>query len=119
MVTGLRGLRSRLLEVREYLEAVSQGRLPVNHDILRNLQARPAGGWGRGGGRLGDISCAEWAAGVQQLLGLLAAALALPDWLSERHHSSLLNLTPSPHPFPSPACPPAGHLQPAAQPERG
>jgi 26S proteasome regulatory subunit N8 len=53
MVTGLRGLRSRLLEVREYLEVVSQGRLPVNHDILRNLQARPAGGWGRGGGKTG------------------------------------------------------------------
>ena len=52
MVTGLRGLRSRLLEVREYLEAVSQGRLPVNHDILRNLQARPAGGWG-GEGKTG------------------------------------------------------------------
>lgn len=40
MVTGLRGLRSRLLEVREYLQAVLDGRLPVNHDIMRNLQVR-------------------------------------------------------------------------------
>ncbi len=38
MVTGLRGLKSRLLEIREYLEAVVAGRLPVNHDIMRNLQ---------------------------------------------------------------------------------
>lgn len=38
MVTGLRGLKSRLLEIREYLEAVAGGRLPVNHDIMRNLQ---------------------------------------------------------------------------------
>ncbi|KAL4429567.1 hypothetical protein ABPG77_008616 [Micractinium sp. CCAP 211/92] len=38
MVTGLRGLRSRLLEIREYLQAVVDGRLPVNHDIMRNLQ---------------------------------------------------------------------------------
>jgi 26S proteasome regulatory subunit N8 len=40
MVTGLRGLKSRLLEIREYLEAVVAGRLPVNHDIMRNLQVR-------------------------------------------------------------------------------
>ena len=39
MVTGLRGLRSRLEEVREYLQAVLAGKLPLNHDILRNLQA--------------------------------------------------------------------------------
>lgn len=38
MVTGLRGLKSRLLEMREYLEAVAAGRLPVNHDIMRNMQ---------------------------------------------------------------------------------
>lgn len=38
MVTGLRGLRSRLLEMREYLEAVAAGKLPVNHDIMRNMQ---------------------------------------------------------------------------------
>ena len=49
MVTGLQGLRSRLLEVREYLEAVLAGRLPLNHDIMRNLQAsgvRVCGGVG-------------------------------------------------------------------------
>lgn len=40
MVAGLRGLRSRLLEMREYLEAVAGGRLPVNHDIMRGMQAR-------------------------------------------------------------------------------
>ncbi|GAB4822079.1 hypothetical protein N2152v2_009125 [Parachlorella kessleri] len=38
MVTGLRGLKSRLEEVRAYLRAVLDGRLPINHDILRNLQ---------------------------------------------------------------------------------
>ena len=37
-MTGLRGLRSRLQEVQAYLEAVVDGRLPVNHDIMRNLQ---------------------------------------------------------------------------------
>ena len=40
MVTGLRGLKSRLEEVRAYLRAVLDGRLPINHDILRNLQVR-------------------------------------------------------------------------------
>ena len=38
MVTGLRGLKSRLLEIREYLDAVLAGKLPVNHDIMSNLQ---------------------------------------------------------------------------------
>jgi len=38
MVTGLRGLRSRLQEVQAYLEAVLSGKLPLNHDIMRNLQ---------------------------------------------------------------------------------
>jgi 26S proteasome regulatory subunit N8 len=38
MVTGLRSLRSRLGEVGQYLEAVVQGRLPVNHEVMRNLQ---------------------------------------------------------------------------------
>lgn len=52
MVTGLRGLKSRLLEMREYLEAVAAGRLPVNHDIMRNMQVCVwcvvvAGGWGQ------------------------------------------------------------------------
>ncbi|KAK9811573.1 hypothetical protein WJX72_006225 [[Myrmecia] bisecta] len=38
MVTGLKGLRSRLLEIQEYLELVLQEKLPVNHDIMYNLQ---------------------------------------------------------------------------------
>lgn len=38
MVTGLKGLRSRLLEVKEYMEAVLAGKLPVNHDIMYQLQ---------------------------------------------------------------------------------
>lgn len=38
MVTGLRGLKSRLQEVHGYLTAVLDGRLPINHDIMRNLQ---------------------------------------------------------------------------------
>ena len=38
MVTGLRGLRSRLTEIQTYLEAVLAGKLPVNNDVMRNLQ---------------------------------------------------------------------------------
>ena len=38
MVTGLKGLKSRLLEIQEYLEHVAAERLPVNHDILYQLQ---------------------------------------------------------------------------------
>ncbi|PKI84348.1 Rpn8p [Malassezia vespertilionis] len=35
---SLRGLHKRLLEIREYLEAVVRGELPVNHEILYELQ---------------------------------------------------------------------------------
>jgi len=38
MVTGLKGLRIRLLEVQEYLDGVVGGRLPVNNEIVKNLQ---------------------------------------------------------------------------------
>ena len=38
MVVGLRGLRSKLAEIQSYLEAVVMGGLPVNNDIMRNLQ---------------------------------------------------------------------------------
>lgn len=38
MVVGLRGLRSRLLEIQAYLSATLDGRLPLNHDVMRNLQ---------------------------------------------------------------------------------
>lgn len=38
MVTGLKGLQSRLLEIKEYMEAVLAGKLPVNHDIMYQLQ---------------------------------------------------------------------------------
>jgi hypothetical protein len=64
MVTGLRGLKSRLLEMREYLEAVATGRLPVNHDIMRNMQVCVCGVWwwlGVGGRLLLLISCATQA----------------------------------------------------------
>ena len=40
LAAGLGGLRSRLLQVQEYLGHVAAGRLPVNHDILYQLQAR-------------------------------------------------------------------------------
>ena len=45
MVTGLKGLKSRLLEIQEYLELVLAGKLPVNHDIIYELQVfrRPLG----------------------------------------------------------------------------
>jgi 26S proteasome regulatory subunit N8 len=38
MVMGLRGLHSRLREIQAYLDAVLEGKLPINHDIMRNLQ---------------------------------------------------------------------------------
>lgn len=38
MVTGLKGLRTRLLEMKCYLEAVVGGKLPVNNDIVKNMQ---------------------------------------------------------------------------------
>ena len=41
LAAGLGGLKSRLLQVQEYLGHVVGGRLPVNHDILYQLQARP------------------------------------------------------------------------------
>ena len=40
MVTGLKGLKARLLEVEQYLQLVLGGKLPVNHDIMYQLQAR-------------------------------------------------------------------------------
>ncbi len=41
---ALQGLRSRLLEIQSYLEAVLEGKLPVNNDIMFYLQVR-RGGW--------------------------------------------------------------------------
>ena len=38
MVTGLKGLRIRLLEIQAYLEAIVAGKMPVNNDIIKNLQ---------------------------------------------------------------------------------
>ena len=38
MVGGLSTLKSRLLEVKQYLELVVAGKLPVNHDLIYNLQ---------------------------------------------------------------------------------
>lgn len=35
---SLRGLGSRLQEIRDYLDAVVKGELPVNHQIMYNLQ---------------------------------------------------------------------------------
>ena len=37
---ALKGLKSRLLEIQEYLGLVMEGKLPVNHDILNYLQVR-------------------------------------------------------------------------------
>lgn len=37
---ALKGLKSRLLEIQEYLGLVLDGKLPVNHDILNYLQVR-------------------------------------------------------------------------------
>ena len=41
LAAGLRGLRTRLLQIQRYLELVLVGQLPVNHDIMYQLQARP------------------------------------------------------------------------------
>lgn len=40
MTIGLRGLKARLAEVQDYLRLVVSGTLPVNHDIIYELQAR-------------------------------------------------------------------------------
>lgn len=40
MTIGLRGLKARLAEVQDYLCLVVSGTLPVNHDIIYELQAR-------------------------------------------------------------------------------
>ena len=37
-MTSLRGLKSNLIEMHEYLSNVAEGRLPVNHRIIDNLQ---------------------------------------------------------------------------------
>ncbi|GAA5963516.1 hypothetical protein JCM8115_003395 [Rhodotorula mucilaginosa] len=37
-LSSLRGLGTRLLEIKEYLEQVVEGQLPVNHQIVYNLQ---------------------------------------------------------------------------------
>ena len=39
MAGGLRTLKSRLLEIQQYMELVIAGKLPVNHDIIYSLQA--------------------------------------------------------------------------------
>ena len=38
LATGLNGLRSRLMQIQEYLALVLDGKLPVNHDIMYQLQ---------------------------------------------------------------------------------
>ena len=38
LASGLSGLKSRLLQIQEYLGLVLDGKLPVNHDILYQLQ---------------------------------------------------------------------------------
>ena len=43
---ALKGLKSRLLEIQEYMDLVAAGKLPINHDITNFLQV---GGGGEGG----------------------------------------------------------------------
>ena len=40
LAAGLRGLKTRLLQIQRYLELVLASKLPVNHDIVYQLQAR-------------------------------------------------------------------------------
>jgi 26S proteasome regulatory subunit N8 len=37
-IASLKGLHSRLIEIRDYLALVGKGKLPVNHQIMYNLQ---------------------------------------------------------------------------------
>lgn len=37
-VHGLKGLNSKLLDIRAYLERVASGKLPINHQIIYHLQ---------------------------------------------------------------------------------
>lgn len=41
MVTGLKGLKTRLLDIEQYLQLVLAGKLPVNHDVIYQLQVSP------------------------------------------------------------------------------
>lgn len=37
-VHGLKGLNSKLLDIRSYLERVAAGKMPINHQIIYQLQ---------------------------------------------------------------------------------
>lgn len=39
-VQGVQGLSSRLGEIRQYLDLVLNGKMPVNHEIMKQLQVR-------------------------------------------------------------------------------
>lgn len=92
-LTSLRGLQARLLEIRDYLGQVVRGELPVNHQIVYQLQdifnllpnidlAAGAGQAGREQGGKGDESRAFTVATNDQLLvvylsSLIRAVIAL------------------------------------------
>lgn len=63
---SLKSLEERLKEIRVYLDLVCEGRLPLNHDIMNNLQAR--------GGRLRERLLAR----VARLIRLGSCALLRP-----------------------------------------
>ena len=65
MIGGLGTLKSRLLEVQQYLELVVAGKLPVNHDIIYNLQVCSL------------LSCAD------KVIGELSFGVALGVWCQD------------------------------------
>lgn len=67
LAAGLRGLRTRLLQIQRYLELMLAGQLPVNHDIMYQLQAR-----------FGGLNCVEC---TQMLTGTTRAAWTASDGL--------------------------------------
>ena len=37
-MTGIHGLCSRLIQIKDYLDSVVKGKMPINQEILQNLQ---------------------------------------------------------------------------------
>lgn len=62
-LSALKGLKSRLKEIQEYLELVSGGKLPVNHDIMMYLQVCLSICWITSMHKLEGHTGSHWAAG--------------------------------------------------------
>jgi 26S proteasome regulatory subunit N8 len=102
-LSSLRGLQSRLGEIKEYLEQVVEGTLPVNHQIIYNLQdifnllpnldAAEQAGEGVGGSKRPFTVATNDQLLVMYLSSLIRAVIALHDLVSARRCSLLSPLS--------------------------